>query len=153
MYIYMCMWVYTHSQTCLHMYVCVCMYVCMYVSAYLCVYFRLQAGLCVYVYVCVRACVCISVFKLVCVCSHKCLHACVCEHMCVIYISNVIPFPGFPCENPLFPPPYTHTNPPTPASWPWHSPTLGHRAFTGPRASSPIDDRLGHTLLHMELEP
>ena len=45
------------------------------------------------------------------------------------------------------------TNPPTPTSWPWHSPTLGHRAFTGPRASPPIDDRLGHPLLHMQLEP
>ena len=45
------------------------------------------------------------------------------------------------------------TKPPTPASWPWHSPTLGHWAFTGPRASPPIDDRLGHSLLHMQLEP
>ena len=33
------------------------------------------------------------------------------------------------------------TNLPTPASWPWHSPTLGHWAFTGPRASPPIDAR------------
>ena len=31
-------------------------------------------------------------------------------------------------------------NPPTPTSWPWHSPILGHRTFTGPRASPPIDD-------------
>ena len=44
-------------------------------------------------------------------------------------------------------------NPPTPTSWPWHSPTLGHRAFIGPRASPPIDDRLGYPLLHMQLEP
>jgi hypothetical protein len=40
-----------------------------------------------------------------------------------IYISNVIPFPGFPSENPLplspFPLPLL-TNLPTPASWPWH---------------------------------
>jgi hypothetical protein len=41
---------------------------------------------------------------------------------------------------------------PTPASWAWHSPILGHRTFTGPRASPPIDDRLGHPLLHMQLE-
>ena len=73
-----------------------------------------------------------------------------------IYISNVIPFPGFPSKNPL---PHTLsplpllTNVPTPASWPWHSPILGHRTFTGLRASSPIDDRLGHPLLHMKLEP
>jgi hypothetical protein len=45
------------------------------------------------------------------------------------------------------------TNPPTPASWPWHSPILGFRTFTGPRASPPIDDWLGHPLLHMQLEP
>ena len=37
--------------------------------------------------------------------------------------------------------------PPTPApqlthshSWSWHPPILGQRAFTGPRASPPIDD-------------
>jgi hypothetical protein len=41
----------------------------------------------------------------------------------------------------------------TPASWSWHSPILGHRIFTGPRASPPIDDQLGHPLLHMQLEP
>ena len=45
------------------------------------------------------------------------------------------------------------TNPPTPTSYPWHSPTLRHRAFIGPRASPPIDHRLGHRLLHMQLEP
>ena len=33
------------------------------------------------------------------------------------------------------------------------SPILGHRAFTGPRASPPIDDRLGHPQLPMQLEP
>jgi hypothetical protein len=43
--------------------------------------------------------------------------------------------------------------PPTPASWSRPSPILGHRTFTGPRASPPIDDHLGHPLLHMQLEP
>jgi hypothetical protein len=71
-----------------------------------------------------------------------------------IYISNVIPFPSFPSKNPLSPPLYPLlTNPPTPTSWPWHFRTLGHRAFKGPRDSSPIDDRLGQSLLHMQLEP
>jgi hypothetical protein len=36
------------------------------------------------------------------------------------------------------------TNQPTLTSWPWHSPTLGHRAFTSSRAVPPIDDRQGH---------
>jgi hypothetical protein len=41
---------------------------------------------------------------------------------------------------------------PTPTSSPCYSPTLGHRAFTGPRASPPIDVWQGHPLLHMQLE-
>jgi hypothetical protein len=52
---------------------------------------------------------------------------------------------------PLPPPPApqpTHSH-----SWTWYSPILGHRAFTGPRASSPTDDQLSHPLLHMQLEP
>ena len=75
-----------------------------------------------------------------------------------IYISNVIPFPGiplgatYPIPSPaasmrVFP------HPPTSTSVPWHSFTLGHPAFTGPRASPPIDARQGHPLLHMQLEP
>jgi hypothetical protein len=44
------------------------------------------------------------------------------------------------------------TNPPTPTSWPWYSPTLRHRALTGPRVSPSIDDLLGLLLLHMQLE-
>jgi hypothetical protein len=44
-------------------------------------------------------------------------------------------------------------HPPTPAFPPSNSATLGHRAFTGPRASPPIDSRQGHSLLHMQLEP
>jgi hypothetical protein len=43
-------------------------------------------------------------------------------------------------------------NPPTLASWSWHSPVLGHRIFARPRASPPIDGRLGHPLIHMQLE-
>jgi hypothetical protein len=50
------------------------------------------------------------------------------------------------------PPPNLLPNPPTPASWPWHSPVLGHMIFARPRASPPIDGRLGHPLLHMQLE-
>jgi hypothetical protein len=62
-------------------------------------------------------------------------------------------FPGFPLKTPVPSHLALLTNSPTPTSWPWHSPTLGHRTFTGPRAPPPIDDRLGHPLLHMQLEP
>jgi hypothetical protein len=41
---------------------------------------------------------------------------------------------------------------PTLASWPWHSPVLGHMIFERPRASPPIDSKLGNPLLHMQLE-
>ena len=53
----------------------------------------------------------------------------------------------YPLPLPLLP------SPPTPTSWPWHSPTLGHRTFTGPRASPLIDVPQGYSLLHMHLEP
>jgi hypothetical protein len=76
-----------------------------------------------------------------------------------IYISNVIPFPNplpethYPIPSPLLLWGWTPTHPPTPASLPLHSSTLGHRAFMGPRASSPIDAQQGYFLLHMWLEP
>jgi hypothetical protein len=60
----------------------------------------------------------------------------------------------------ISPPKISYPHPPAPApqpthshSWSWHSPILGHRAFTGPRASPPIDDQLGHPLLRIQLEP
>jgi hypothetical protein len=55
-----------------------------------------------------------------------------------------IPYPLLP---PTAPQP-THSH-----SRSWYSPIMGHRIFTGPRASPPIDDQLGHPLLHMQLEP
>jgi hypothetical protein len=45
------------------------------------------------------------------------------------------------------------TNPPTPASLSWPSPTLEHGAFTRPKASTLIVVPQGHPLLHMWLEP
>jgi hypothetical protein len=45
--------------------------------------------------------------------------------------------------------PYPLSNLPTATFWPQHSPTLGHRTFTRPRASPPVDGRLCHPLLHM----
>ena len=55
-------------------------------------------------------------------------------------------------KSPLYLSPALLPNPPTTASWPWHSPVLGHIIFIRPRASHPIDDQLGHPLLHMQLE-
>jgi hypothetical protein len=74
-----------------------------------------------------------------------------------IYISNVIPFTGLTSENilPHSPSPCFYEgvpHPSTPASPSWHSPTLRHQSFTGPRASPPIDVQQGHPLLHMQLE-
>ena len=63
-----------------------------------------------------------------------------------IYISNAL------LKVPYTLPPALLPNPPTPTSWPWHSPVLGHIVFTRPRASPPIDGQLGHPLLHMQLE-
>ena len=68
----------------------------------------------------------------------------------VLYISNYICFPGFLSENPLSYPrsPCSPTHP----LLSWHFLTMGHQAFTGPRASPPIDVQQGHPLL-MPLEP
>jgi hypothetical protein len=76
----------------------------------------------------------------------------------LMYILNVIPFPGFPSRNLPHPAfmrflPHPPTHPPTSASLPWYSPILGHGAFTGPRASPPLDVRQGYPLLHVQLEP
>ena len=48
--------------------------------------------------------------------------------------------------------PYPPSSPPTPASWPWHSPALGHMTIERLRATPPINGQLGHPLLHMQLE-
>jgi hypothetical protein len=55
-------------------------------------------------------------------------------------------------ESSLYPPSALLPYPPTPTSWPWHSPALGHIKFGRPRAFLPNDGRLGHLLLHMQLE-
>jgi hypothetical protein len=55
-------------------------------------------------------------------------------------------------QSPLYTFPALLPNPPTPASWSWHSPVLGHMIFARSRASPPIDGWLGHPLLHMQLE-
>jgi hypothetical protein len=39
-------------------------------------------------------------------------------------------------ESPLYPPPALLPYPPTPASWPWHSPVLGYIKFARPRGLS-----------------
>jgi hypothetical protein len=69
---------------------------------------------------------------------------------------NCYPLSLFPSRNSLSLWPASmrvFRHPPTPASPPWHSPTLGHQAFTGPRAFLPIDVLQSHPLLHIPLEP
>jgi hypothetical protein len=74
---------------------------------------------------------------------------------CFLYLHfKCYPLSFFPLWKPPMPSPLPLlTNPPTPASLSWHCPTLGYQAFTGPRASPPIDVPQGHPLLHMQLEP
>ena len=79
-----------------------------------------------------------------------------------IYITNVIPFPGFP---PSWKYPITSslllflwqcyfTHPPAPTSKPSIPLHWGiYWAFIGPRTSPPIDAWQGHPLLHMQLQP
>jgi hypothetical protein len=56
-----------------------------------------------------------------------------------LYVSNVILFSSFPSENHLSPPSNSLLpNPLTPSSSLWQNPMLGHRTFTGPRASPPF---------------
>jgi hypothetical protein len=52
--------------------------------------------------------------------------------------------PKIPYPSPTPPSQPTHSH-----SWPWHSPIVEPRTLTGPRASLPIDNRVGHSLLYM----
>jgi hypothetical protein len=64
----------------------------------------------------------------------------------ILSLSWISPLqPPYPLPLPLL------SNLPTLSSW--HSPTLGHRAFTGPKTSPLVDDLQGHSLIHMLLEP
>ena len=60
------------------------------------------------------------------------------------YISNAIP------KVPHILPPLPY--PPTPTSWPWRSPVLGHITFEDQWTSLSTDGQLGHLLIHMMLE-
>jgi hypothetical protein len=56
--------------------------------------------------------------------------------------------PPYPCtHSPTHPFPY----PPTP-TWSWHSPVLRHMKFARPGDSPSNDGRLGHLLIHLQLE-
>ena len=50
------------------------------------------------------------------------------------------------------PSPALLANQPTPTSWSWHFPVLGHIIFRRPRASPPNEGKLVHLLLYMQLE-
>jgi hypothetical protein len=76
-----------------------------------------------------------------------------------LHFKMLSPFPispsqtSYPTHYPLLLWGCSPSHPPTLTTPPCHLPTLGHRAFRGPRASPPIDDRQGHPLIHMQLEP
>jgi hypothetical protein len=71
----------------------------------------------------------------------------------IVYISDFIPFPHISSQSPSIPYPFTLlTNTHIRTSLSWHSPTLGHRAFSRPRDSPLIDALQRHPLLHMRLE-
>jgi len=63
-------------------------------------------------------------------------------------------YPPSPLPYVLSQPAWGHSHPhlPTPTPMPYHSPTLGKRAFIGPRVFPPIDARQCHPSLHMWLE-
>jgi hypothetical protein len=69
------------------------------------------------------------------------------------------PFQVSPSETPyIIPSPSVSmkvlpTHPPIPVFLPQHSPTLGHRTSSGPRAAPPTNAQQGHPLTHMRLEP
>ena len=67
-----------------------------------------------------------------------------------IYISNAIPFTSLFSENPLYSP--LLPNPPPTKSLPWQSPIQGQIIFERPRVSPPTDGRVGHPVLHIQLE-
>jgi hypothetical protein len=64
----------------------------------------------------------------------------------IIYISSAI------SKVPYTLPPALQPNPPTPTSWPWRSPVLGHIKFVISKGLSSNVGQLGHLLLHMQLE-
>jgi hypothetical protein len=82
------------------------------------------------------------------------LFCCCCCFLYFLFLIRYFLHLHFKCysQSSLYPPPALLPNPPTPAFWPWHSPVLGHMIFARPRASPPIDDRLGHPLLPMILK-
>ena len=78
-----------------------------------------------------------------------------------LFTSQMLPHSRFDPRKPCATPPphasmrvYHHppTHPLLSISLLSHSPTLGHAAFIGPRASSPIDAQQSHPLLHMQME-
>jgi hypothetical protein len=66
--------------------------------------------------------------------------------LCIFYMFTLAGhFKCYP-ESSLYPLPALLPYPTTPTSWPWRSPVLGHIKFARPLF------RLGHLLLHMQLE-
>jgi len=90
---------------------------------------------------------------------HKC-QICFLLDIFFIYISYIISFFRFLLWKTSIPSPLhlllwecSPIHHPPPNFPPWHSPTLGHPAFTGPRTSLPTEVQQDHPLLHMRMEP
>jgi hypothetical protein len=66
----------------------------------------------------------------------------VCLFVCLIRYFPHLHFKRYP-KSPLYSPTAVLPNPPTPTSWPWHSPVVGYMIFARPMASPPIDGQLG----------
>ena len=66
------------------------------------------------------------------------------------YIFSSITFPMLSQKSPIPSPQLPY--PPIPIFWPWRSPVLGHIKFVCPMGLSFSDGRLGHLLIHMQLE-
>jgi hypothetical protein len=87
-------------------------------------------------------------FVCVCVC------VCVCFFLSSSFFFRYFLYLHFKCypESPPYPLPALLPYPPTPTSWPWCSPVLGHIKFARPRGLFSQYGWLGQLLLHLQLE-
>jgi hypothetical protein len=100
-----------------------------FVCLFVCLFFVFVIYVCVYIY--------IYVYIYVCVCMYMCMYMCIYIYI-YTYIYIYCLYSHFKCypESSLYPPPTLLPYPPTPTSWPWCSPELGHIKFARQRGLS-----------------